>query len=80
MEGRPVNSTARWPERLAYIAALLRAEGAAVLATSGDSLIPLFTYQVSPDIDWRALFEPDLISRALAGTPSGMAVAASPKL
>src|SRR5207245_9195928 len=74
--GGSVNSTARWPERLAHIAALLRAEGAAVLATSGDSLIPLFTHRLSPDIDWRAMLEPDLISRALAGAPSGMAVAA----
>src|SRR2546428_1883483 len=74
--GGSVNSTARWPEGLAHIPAPLRAQGAAVLATSGDSLIPLFTHRLSPDIDWRAMLEPALISRAPAGPPTGSAVPA----
>jgi DNA-binding NarL/FixJ family response regulator len=71
-----VNPTARWPERLAHIAALLRAEGAAVLATSGDDLRTVFAHDVSPDTNWRAIFDPDAVVRALGGTTIGTAVAA----
>jgi DNA-binding NarL/FixJ family response regulator/putative methionine-R-sulfoxide reductase with GAF domain len=71
-----VNSTARWPERLSHIAALLRAEGAAVLSTSGDALSTIFAHEISPETDWRAIFDADLVVRALGGTPSGAAVAA----
>jgi DNA-binding NarL/FixJ family response regulator len=71
-----VNSTARWPERLAHIAALVRAEAAAVLATSGDALQTVFAHDVSGDTDWRAIFDADTVVRALGGTPVGTAVAA----
>jgi DNA-binding NarL/FixJ family response regulator/putative methionine-R-sulfoxide reductase with GAF domain len=71
-----VNPTARWPERLAHIAALLRAEGAAVLATSGDDLRTVFTHDVSPDTKWRAIFDADAVVRALSGTTIGTAIAA----
>jgi DNA-binding NarL/FixJ family response regulator/putative methionine-R-sulfoxide reductase with GAF domain len=71
-----VNSTARWPERLAHIAALLRAEGAAVLATSGDDLRTVFAHDVSGDTKWRAIFDADAVVRALNGTTIGTAIAA----
>jgi DNA-binding NarL/FixJ family response regulator/putative methionine-R-sulfoxide reductase with GAF domain len=71
-----VNPTARWPERLAHIAALLRAEGAAVLATSGDDLRTVFAHDVSPDTNWRAIFDADVLVRALGGATIGTAVAA----
>jgi DNA-binding NarL/FixJ family response regulator/putative methionine-R-sulfoxide reductase with GAF domain len=71
-----VNPTARWPERLAHIAALLRAEGAAVLATSGDDLRTVFAHDVSPDTTWRGIFDADAVVRALGGTTVGTAIAA----
>lgn len=71
-----VNPTARWPERLAHIAALLRAEGAAVLATSGDDLRTVFAHDVSPDTKWRAIFDADAVVRALSGTTIGTPIAA----
>src|SRR5438874_2618153 len=71
-----VNPTARWPERLAHIAALLRAEGAAVLATSADDLRTVFAHEVSADTKWRAIFDADAVVRALNGTQVGTAVAA----
>ena len=71
-----VNSTARWPERLAHIAALLRAEGAAVLATSGDEITTVFAHEVSPETNWRGIFDADAVVRALGGTTTGTAVAA----
>jgi len=71
-----VNPTARWPERLANIAVLLRAEGTAVLATSGDDLRTVFTHDVPPDAKWRAIFDADAVVRALGGTTVGTAVAA----
>jgi DNA-binding NarL/FixJ family response regulator/putative methionine-R-sulfoxide reductase with GAF domain len=71
-----VNPTARWPERLAHIAALLRAEGAAVLATSGDDLRTVFAYDVSPESNWRGIFDADAVVRALGGMTVGTAVAA----
>jgi DNA-binding NarL/FixJ family response regulator len=71
-----VNPTARWPERLAHIAALLRAEGAAVLATSGDDLRTVFAHDISADSNWRGIFDADAVVRALGGTTVGTAVAA----
>ena len=66
MEGRPVNSTARWPERLEYAATLLRAEGAAVLCLRGGEFTTLFSYRVAPDVDWNALIGPDRLRAAMA--------------
>ena len=71
-----VNPTARWPERLAHIAALLRAEGAAVLATSGDDLRTVFAHEVSADTKWRVIFDADAVVRALNGAQVGTPVAA----
>ena len=71
-----VNPTARWPERLSHIAVLLRAEGTAVLATSGDDLRTVFAHDVSPDTKWRGIFDADAVVRALGGTTIGTAVAA----
>ena len=47
-EVRPVNSTARWPERLEHAATLLRAEGAAVVALRGGEFTTLFSYRIDP--------------------------------
>ena len=71
-----VNPTALWPERLAHIAVLLRAEGTAVLATSGDDLRTVFTHDVSPDTKWRGIFDADAVVRTLGGSTVGTAVAA----
>ena len=71
-----VNPTARWPERLAHIAVLLRAEGAAVLATSGDDLRTVFAHDVTPDTKWRGIFDADAVVRALSGSTVGTPVAA----
>src|SRR2546427_11340072 len=71
-----VTRRARWPERLAHIAALLRAEGAAALATSGDDLRTVFAPDVSPDTNWRAICDAGAVVRALGGTTIGTAVAA----
>jgi len=67
MEERPVNSTARWPERLEHAATLLRAEGAAVLSLQDGELATLFSYRISPDVDWSALLGDDRLRAALAG-------------
>ena len=71
-----VNPTARWPERLAHIAVLLRAEGTAVLATSGDDLRTVFAHDLLPDSKWRGIFDADAVVRALGGTTISTAVAA----
>jgi DNA-binding NarL/FixJ family response regulator len=54
----------------------LRAEGAAVLATSGDDLRTVFAQAVSPDTNWRAIFDADIVVRALGGATIGSPVAA----
>ena len=66
MEDRPVNSTARWPERLEHAATLLRAEGAAVLSFQGGELTTLFSYRIAPDVDWTGLVGGDRLRAALA--------------
>jgi DNA-binding NarL/FixJ family response regulator/putative methionine-R-sulfoxide reductase with GAF domain len=74
--GGTVSSTAHWPERLVHIAALLRAEAAAVLSTTGDRLSTIVAHDVSPDTDWSAIFDADAVVRALGGNPTGTPVAA----
>ena len=64
--GCPVNSTARWPERLEHAATLLRAEGAAVLCLRGGEFTTLFSYRVEPDVDWAMLIGPDRLHAAMA--------------
>jgi DNA-binding NarL/FixJ family response regulator len=54
----------------------LRAEGAAVLATSGDDLRTVFAQAVSPDTNWRAIFDADIVVRARGGATIGSPVAA----
>ncbi len=66
MEGRPVNSTARWPERLEYAATLLRAEGAAVLCLRGGEFTTLFSYRIAPDVDWTTLVGAERLRAAMA--------------
>ena len=71
-----VNSTARWPERLLHIAALLRAEGAAVLSISGEKLSTVFAHDLAPDTDWGTIFSADDVARALNGTTTATPIAA----
>jgi DNA-binding NarL/FixJ family response regulator/putative methionine-R-sulfoxide reductase with GAF domain len=73
MEDRPVNSTARWPERLEHAATLLRAEGAAVLSIQGGTLTTLFSYRIAPDVDWSALVGDRL--RAALGSDTAVTTA-----
>jgi DNA-binding NarL/FixJ family response regulator len=54
----------------------LRAEGAAVVATSGDDLRTVFAHDVSPNTNWRGIFDADAVVRALNGAAVGTAVAA----
>ena len=54
----------------------MRAEGAAVVATSGDDLRTVFTHDISPQTNWRAIFDADAVVRALNGATVGSAVAA----
>jgi len=65
--GRPINSTARWPERLEHAATLLRAEGAAILSLGGGTYTTLFSYRVGVDIDWTLLVGPERLHAAMAG-------------
>jgi len=67
MEDRPVNSTARWPERLEHAATLLRAEGAAVLSLQDGTLATLFSYRIEPAVDWGELVGGDRLRAALMG-------------
>jgi len=64
--GRPVNSTARWPERLEHAATLLRAEGTAVISLQGGSWATLFCYRIDAKIDWSSLVGPERLRLGLA--------------
>jgi len=77
MGGSPVNSTARWPERLEHAATLLHAEGAAVLSLRGGEFTTLFTYRVAPGMDWNAVLGPERLRAVLTGeTAVAAAIAA----
>src|SRR5256885_16093113 len=65
-----VNPTARWPERLAHIAVLLRAEGAAGGAAPGGHLPKGFPPAGAPPPKRRGIFPPD----ARVGRPRGAPV------
>jgi DNA-binding NarL/FixJ family response regulator/putative methionine-R-sulfoxide reductase with GAF domain len=47
-----------------------------VINLSGDALTTVFAYDIDPQTDWRSLFEPDIVVRALSGTTTGTAIAA----
>ena len=64
--GRPVNSTARWPERLEHAATLLRAEGTAVISLQGGTWTTLFSYRIDSALDWSLLVGPERLGAALA--------------
>ena len=76
-EVTPVNSTARWPERLKHAATLLRAEGAAVLTVRDGAFATLFTHQIAPETDWGELVGEGLLHSAhSAAGPLTAAIAA----
>src|SRR5256885_15625907 len=62
-----VNPTARWPERLAHIAVLLRAEGAAGVAASWGDLCKGFAPDVAPATKRRGGF----FAEGAGGAPPG---------
>ena len=66
MGGHPVNSTARWPERLEHAATLLRAEGTAVISLQGSGWTTLFSYRIDAGVDWSSLVGPERLRAALA--------------
>ncbi|HEV8535071.1 MAG TPA: response regulator [Candidatus Limnocylindria bacterium] len=47
-----------------------------MLATTSDKLSTVFAHDISPDTDWRSIFDADAVVRALGGTPTGTPVAA----
>ena len=73
--GPPVNSTARWPERLEHLAWLLRAEAVAVVVATADPPSTVFSHRIDT-ADWNAILGEDAFARAAAGAfavsvPSG---------
>ncbi len=66
MGGTSVNSTARWPERLAHAATLLRAEGTAVISLRGGAWTTLFSYRIDAGLDWSTLIGQERLRLSLA--------------
>src|SRR6266566_2434566 len=73
--GPPVNSTARWPQRLEHLAWLLRAEAVAVVVATADPPSTVFSHRIE-GADWHAILGEDAFARAAGGAfalsvPSG---------
>ncbi len=73
--GPPVNSTARWPQRLEHLAWLLRAEAVAVVVATADPPTTVFSHRIDA-ADWPAILGEDAFARAAGGAfavsvPSG---------
>lgn len=73
--GPPVNSTARWPQRLEHLAWLLRAEAVAVVVATADPPSTVFAHRIEA-ADWHAILGQDAFARAAGGAfavsvPSG---------
>lgn len=73
--GPPVNSTARWPQRLEHLAWLLRAEAVAVVVATADPPSTVFSHRIDA-ADWHAILGEDAFARAAGGAfavsvPSG---------
>src|SRR5439155_122660 len=73
--GRPVNSTARWPQRLEHLAWLLRTEAVAVVVATADPPSTVFSHPIE-GADWHAILGEDAFARAAGGAfavsvPSG---------
>jgi DNA-binding NarL/FixJ family response regulator len=66
-EGPTVNPTARWPERLDYLATLLRADAVAVVSASAEGPTAIFTHRIDRPVDWLAALGTDLFERAARG-------------
>src|SRR5256885_14540797 len=69
-----VNPTARWPERLAHIAVLLRAEGAAGAPAFRADLPTGFAPYVAPRPKWGG----DFVVHAVVGRPRGATAGTPP--
>ncbi|MDP9252318.1 MAG: response regulator, partial [Chloroflexota bacterium] len=73
--GPPVNTTARWPQRLEHLAWLLRAEAVAVVVATADPPTTVFSHRIE-SADWHAILGQDAFARAAGGAfavsvPSG---------
>ncbi len=73
--GPPVNTTARWPQRLEHLAWLLRAEAVAVVVATADPPSTVFAHRIDA-ADWHAILGEDAFARAAGGAfavsvPSG---------
>lgn len=73
--GPPVNTTARWPQRLEHLAWLLRAEAVAVVVATADPPTTVFSHRIGA-ANWHAILGEDAFARAAGGAfaisvPSG---------
>jgi DNA-binding NarL/FixJ family response regulator len=66
-EEEPVNPTARWPERLEHLAALLRADALAVVSAGSTGPATIFSYRLSTPPEWFAALGEDVFRRAQRG-------------
>ncbi|HUQ41185.1 MAG TPA: response regulator [Candidatus Limnocylindrales bacterium] len=62
-----VNPTARWPERLEHLAALLRAEALAVVSATPGPPSTVFAHHLDTSPDWLATLGDDVFARAEHG-------------
>ena len=62
-----VNPTARWPERLEHLAALLRADALAVISATPTGPATIFSHRLDTPPDWTSALGADFLSRAERG-------------
>lgn len=62
-----VHPTARWPDRLEHLAALLRAEALVVISSTPAGPTTIFSYRLESSPDWTAVLGVDLFARSERG-------------